>query len=631
MGTDSGRALVIDDERSIRELCVMVLAQLGYYVEQADDGDVALELIGTADPFDLVLVDVHLPRVGGIEVLRELRRSSPSTMVVVMTGYGSSAHSDEATRLGARAVLLKPFSIELLRSLAREVVPGAMGAPPQTPMLAHPLGMVSERLMGQADLSRLYQQIVDVTHEVLALEQVLLVLVEGGVPSLAASLLPPDESARWLDRAEWVIAHGRVLSVVPDMPRPDGIADLAFDPQHTYVAVPMLFEQRVAGALLIERRTSGGWGAAQHDMLLAIASIAAVAISQMRSRGALAGLLASYRAVLAQSQDCALLLDGKSQRIVEANAATVALSGYSQDALQKLAPQALIAADYVYGLETRVNAPEFEATLHARGGHKIAVSVAVSAIAYADRPYLLVIARDIRERNRQTQQAIRAEKLSGMGRLSASIAHEVNNPLQALQSSINLLLENRLSADRHRQIIQMANAQVAQLVGVVQQMMDLYRPAMREGMRPISLHELLESVLSAYAPQLQAQGVAVERLWDAYLPRVRGVASQLRQVLGSLIQNASEAMPSGGRLVLQTAAVDSPSGRMVRVVISDTGGGIDPESMGSLFEPFYSTKVDRTGLSLAVSYSIIEQHSGTITVEATEGGTAFVVLLPAIG
>lgn len=239
-------------------------------------------------------------------------------------------------------------------------------------------------------------------------------------------------------------------------------------------------------------------------------------------------------------------------------------------------------------------------------------------------------ARHLGVHQRQAKQLAQAEKIAGMGRLSASIAHEINNPLQALQSSLKLLTERSLAEGKREQILHMANEQVGRLVGVVQQMMDLHRPAVYDGLRPVSTHELLESVLTLLAPQLQERGIVVERDWESALPRVRGVSSQLKQVFGSLILNAIDAMPEGGQLTVRTRRIDSTGNSQVQIEFADTGPGIAAQDLLHIFEPFYSTHAARTGLGLATSYSIVEQHAGALFVESSADGATFRVVLPAL-
>jgi nitrogen-specific signal transduction histidine kinase len=146
------------------------------------------------------------------------------------------------------------------------------------------------------------------------------------------------------------------------------------------------------------------------------------------------------------------------------------------------------------------------------------------------------------ERQQSAQRLAQTEKLAGMGRLAASIAHEINNPLQAVQNSLHLLANRSLPDEKRTRYFGMAQEQVERLVSLVQRMLNFYQPA-REGMRATAIHPLLEQVLRMSAEQLERSSIVIERDWAEGLPRVMGIASHLKQVFQNLTMNAIEAMP----------------------------------------------------------------------------------------
>jgi signal transduction histidine kinase len=231
------------------------------------------------------------------------------------------------------------------------------------------------------------------------------------------------------------------------------------------------------------------------------------------------------------------------------------------------------------------------------------------------------------ERQQNARRLAQTEKLAGMGRLAASIAHEINNPLQAIQNSLHLLANRSLPDEKRARYFGMAQDQVERLVSLVQRMLNFYQPA-REGMRPTAIHPLLEQVLRMSAEQMQQCGIIVERDWAEGLPRVMGIASHLKQVFQNLTMNAIEAMPRGGRLVVRTCADEL--GESVLIEFSDNGPGIPASALHAIFEPFYTTKNDGSGLGLAISYSIVEQHGGTLSVQSGGAWTTFRITLPAL-
>jgi signal transduction histidine kinase len=228
---------------------------------------------------------------------------------------------------------------------------------------------------------------------------------------------------------------------------------------------------------------------------------------------------------------------------------------------------------------------------------------------------------------RSQAQLIQAEKLAAMGRLTASIAHELNNPLQAIQNCLHLIIHRSLESEKRAQYLNMAQQEVERLISTVQRMLDFYRPSSVQR-HETNVHEVIEDVLALAAKRLQRGRVRVRKAFAPNLPFVNAIQNQLKQVFLNLVINAVEAMPGGGELCVRTLL--SGDGKWVLIGFLDQGVGLDEEAKGHLFEPFYTTKSTGTGLGLSVSYGIIEQHGGAIEVESIEGeGSCFTVRLPA--
>ncbi|RLC89181.1 MAG: hypothetical protein DRI79_07410 [Chloroflexi bacterium] len=231
-----------------------------------------------------------------------------------------------------------------------------------------------------------------------------------------------------------------------------------------------------------------------------------------------------------------------------------------------------------------------------------------------------------KELERSQAQLVQAEKMAAIGRLAASIAHEINNPLQAIHNSLHLSLREGLEDDKRLQYLSMAQAEVQRLIEIVQRMLDFYRPS-RGGAVPTDVNSIVENVLTLAHKRLQYGGVRVLTHLAPDLPPVPVVPDQITQVFLNIVINAIEAMPSGGDLRLETLL--SGDGEWVLTSFQDTGQGMSPEQITNLFEPFYTTKPTGTGLGLAISYGIIERHGGAIEVSSRPGqGATFVVKLP---
>ncbi len=229
------------------------------------------------------------------------------------------------------------------------------------------------------------------------------------------------------------------------------------------------------------------------------------------------------------------------------------------------------------------------------------------------------------EVERSQNQLIQAEKMAAVGRLAASLAHEINNPLQAIQNSLHLALHPGLEEDKKRQFLEMAQQEVARLVQIVRRMLDFYRPS--SAMQPLDVNRPVEDALAIAGKRLQQARVEVVSRLSSSLPAVRGAPNQLTQVFLNIIINALEAMPDGGTLWVGSAY--HAERRQIVVAFRDSGPGIAPEMREHMFEPFHTSKSTGTGLGLAISYGIVERHGGMIEVESPPGsGTTFIVRLP---
>ncbi len=233
--------------------------------------------------------------------------------------------------------------------------------------------------------------------------------------------------------------------------------------------------------------------------------------------------------------------------------------------------------------------------------------------------------RDYVQRVEDSQQAlIRAEKMATAGRLTASIAHEINNPLQAVQNCLHLATRSDMPPEKQQEYLNLAKTELDRLMSTVQRMLDFYRPSGVEPQR-VDVADLLRHVIGLLSPQLTARGIRVTTGFSSKLPRILAVSSQLQQVFINLILNAYDVMPEGGELRITARPVKDT----VEILFQDTGPGIPPENRSKIFEPFVSTKEGGIGLGLSVSYGIVSAHGGSLDFLPDRGpGACFRVTLP---
>jgi signal transduction histidine kinase len=248
--------------------------------------------------------------------------------------------------------------------------------------------------------------------------------------------------------------------------------------------------------------------------------------------------------------------------------------------------------------------------------------------------YTVTVLRDLTalrkvEQLKVERRMLEIEKFAATGRLAATIAHEVNNPMEAIKNAIYLLAG--AIPENAAPVYSILKSETERVARIVRQMLGLYRNT--EQVKPVSINSIIEDTLLLLNRQLQRANIEVHTELEA-LPDVVIAADQMRQVLSNLVINAKDAMPNGGKLRIRSRHIpghDDLHG-WVRILIADTGSGIPHEMIHSIFEPFVTTKGERgTGLGLWIVKGIIQNHAGKLSVKSSLGrGTTFKIEIPVV-
>ncbi len=286
----------------------------------------------------------------------------------------------------------------------------------------------------------------------------------------------------------------------------------------------------------------------------------------------------------------------------------------------------LIAKDRIIGVVEVINKVDGAFNPHDR---ELLEALASSAAIAIDNARLYQELIDQIQILQATQvKLIHSEKMGALGRLIASISHEINNPLQSIQGCLTLAkeeLESPIRPEKIARYLDIAEGEIERIATIVRRVREFYRPS-GQGRAPTDIHETLESVLELSGKELQHSYVNVVRIWDPAVPLVVANHDHLKQVFLNLVINAIDAMPDGGNLSIRTL-LDHEN---VIIEFADTGVGMPSEIQRHLFEPFFTTKAHGSGLGLSISYGIIQDHQGQILVQSEVGkGTTFTIILPA--
>lgn len=229
------------------------------------------------------------------------------------------------------------------------------------------------------------------------------------------------------------------------------------------------------------------------------------------------------------------------------------------------------------------------------------------------------------ERRRVEQQLFESEKLAAVGRLAASIAHEVNNPLEAIKNAL-YLMQAGAEGDKNTRFLEIARKETERVSHIIRQMLGFAR-------RPgevdwVDVNQLLEETLVLLEKKMRQLRIRITKSFDDSLPRVRARADQLRQVFLNLIINAQQAIEGDGEIVISTSRYEQALQPSILVQLKDSGVGIAEDDLTRIFDPFFSTGKKGTGLGLWVTQDIVRQHGGRIEVSSEIGrGTVFNIVL----
>jgi two-component system, NtrC family, sensor kinase len=509
------KVLLIDDDEELRRTMRAVLEEIGCRVLAAADGETGLELCREGSP-QIVITEMKLPGMGGIEVLTSVKEACPNTEVVVATAHGETENVLRSFRLGAADFLPKPIDDAALRAS---------------------LDLAKKRYMSQRKLQE-YAAFIE---------------------------------EKWLDTSE-------------------------------ELAKTFNFQKK-----LIESSIDGIIGC-DYD-----------------------------------------------RRVIIFNKRMEKMLGYSKESvIRKMFLYQLFSSegwekfqDQLYGEELGGEDKLFlaESTLISRAGEKIPVRLSAQVLFQANEEIgIVAFLRDLRTVQRLKQQFLdqakylHQDKMVSLGKLAASVVHEINNPLTGVLNYIQLMSKivgrGALSAEqilKFQKYLDLMGSEVKRSSEIVSNLLAFSRKSKME-FSDVDINNLLERSILLSNHKLTLQNIQVLTDLTPEAPKVLGDFNQLQQCILNLIFNAADAMPDGGSLPIQSA-FNSGTG-CLEIKVSDTGRGIDKENLSKIFDPFFSTKQEGKGLGLGLSvvYGIIDRHKGVISAESeVERGATFTIQLPVHG
>jgi nitrogen-specific signal transduction histidine kinase len=248
---------------------------------------------------------------------------------------------------------------------------------------------------------------------------------------------------------------------------------------------------------------------------------------------------------------------------------------------------------------------------------------------YQDMEFMSILAYHISialENFRLRQQLEHAERLTVLGKLAGSLAHEIRNPITSIKAFFSLVNDDRESEADKKELANLASQEILRVEGLLDNLLNFARPSKPE-ISSICIKETIEETLAMIRLEKSSNNIEVIKNYSEDLPKVLADKKQLKQVFMNLIFNSIQAMPEGG--TLQISVFHDEIEQAINISLIDSGCGIDEQHISKLFEPFFTTKTQGTGLGLSISRRIIHEHKGKIDIESKKGkGTSVNVCLP---
>lgn len=631
--------LVITDERAVRESLKAALPETDLLIFEGQL-DMALRRLNSMK-FDAVLVD-DAPALGH-QALAQIAEAAPAMPVIVLAGRGDAQSRAEWIVAGARGSVVKPFSCDALTD-AIDTAVGRLSATPivstsgnghshATALDSAKAASISQHQMALRWLSRtasnledprrLSQGLVDCAVDIFgAVRAAVLLDANGGVRVAASHGLPREISESLMMNytsglMRWFESSTCLFDRQSNAEHPSAVKEMQV--LGARLAVPLVSQGRVCGAFVIGEKSSGtDYSLEERDLVSVIGRCASTSLEKAHV----------YRAASnKQSRFDSILANINAGLITVMPNKTISMMNQSAERILRLRAVDVLGrsiqflgsgfADIV--LRTLVDGePRLR---HEVYDHATKTTLGVSVSSLGPEGVVVVFSR-------LPEEVVNKDEIASSPfweYLSARVAQEIKNPMVAINTFAQLLPQKYNSEDFREAFFSVVQTEVERINSVVETLYSFARQS-KIAVKTSDLNETIQEVLSTFEEELASHSIQVETQWDPDAALADLDKFQFSKAIKNVVQNAVEAMPSGGKLKIVTKR-DNGS---CSVVIADSGPGIAKEDASRIFLPFYSTKERGMGLGLPIALRIIRQHDGELKLmEEGEKGTAFALTVPA--
>ncbi len=626
------RVLIVDDEQNVIHSCQRILKRHGFVTTGVVNSQIVPDLL-RQETFDVLLTDIKMPQVDGLNLLRIAKEIDPHITVVIITGFGTMGDAIKAIQLGASGFLMKPFNPDELTEVVKDsLARRALLRDSIRLQTLLPLLEINKVLQVSGGEVSLVEQVLKTASRQIEAGRMAWLTLEGNPPTLTetaavshgahAGGLPPTALAQAIStgRPVWVLPSGKLVN------SHSGAANV------TSAALPLLIKGQTVGILTAEAAPPGQgrpFAPLSLDLLLLLAGQLAIIIENVQLFQQTEKLRAFNEEIIQTITNGLVAVDAAGQVTAINPAAAAMLGCQPEQALRRPLSEALRGADalaqvFELTLKNATPQPRQEITITPSPERAVAISVSTAPLQHGGG--VVGVIEDLSSIKALEAEHRRLDRLAALGEMSAVVAHELRNPIAGVAAGVEYLTRHAAIGSADQQGAAMIRGEIERVNRILEDILFVARPLQLE-QEATPLPPIVSRVVARFLPQATASNVTITTHFADDLPWLYLDSQRIEQVFSNFASNAIQAMPRGGTLAFTIEPTDS---NQVQTTITDSGDGISPQLLNRIFDPFFTTKTRGTGLGLSVARRIVEAHSGLIKVRSQLGqGASFFILLPA--